>query len=87
MRVFQAGGSWQQRTLERPHTENSRGIGVLDMAEAIRNQRAHRASGELACHVLEVMHAILKSAEQSRQVLIHSRVPRPEALSAEVRLL
>jgi predicted dehydrogenase len=38
-----------------------RGIGVLDMAEAIAAGRPHRASGELALHVLEIMEAINSS--------------------------
>ena len=37
--------------------ENSRGVGVADMAYAIRDSRPHRASGELAYHVLDLMHA------------------------------
>ena len=35
----------------------SRGIGVADMAYALRCGRPHRASSELAYHVLDVMHA------------------------------
>ena len=37
---------------------NSRGIGVADMAYALRSGRPHRASGELAFHVLDIMHAV-----------------------------
>ena len=39
------------------YNENTRGIGPADMAYAIRAGRAHRASGELAYHVLEAMWA------------------------------
>ncbi|MDR1431537.1 MAG: Gfo/Idh/MocA family oxidoreductase [Propionibacteriaceae bacterium] len=35
-----------------------RGLGLLDLAESIKAGRPHRASGELALHVLEVMAAI-----------------------------
>ena len=43
---------------EHPYADgNYRIIGVADMAHAIRSGRPHRASGELAFHVLEVMEA------------------------------
>jgi predicted dehydrogenase len=44
-------------------TAVGRGIGVLDMARALRTGAAHRASGELALHVLDVMAAIASSVE------------------------
>jgi predicted dehydrogenase len=39
-----------------------RGMGVVDMVRAIRASAPHRASGELALHVLEMMAAIERSA-------------------------
>jgi predicted dehydrogenase len=39
-----------------------RGSGVIDMVRAIRGGTGHRASGELALHVLEMMTAIERSA-------------------------
>ena len=39
-----------------------RGVGVLEMARAIRAGRAPRASGELAYHVLDVLLSIEESA-------------------------
>jgi predicted dehydrogenase len=38
-----------------------RGLGVLDMARALRRGTAHRASGEIALHVLEIMEAVERS--------------------------
>ncbi len=49
-------------TLLAPAGKRSRGVGVLEMARAIRAGRAPRASGELAYHVLDVMLAISESA-------------------------
>jgi predicted dehydrogenase len=46
-------------------TSVGRGIGVLDMARALRTGAAHRASGKLALHVLEVMAAISASAQSA----------------------
>lgn len=33
-------------------------LGLAQTAEGIRNERPHRANGELAYHVLDIMHAI-----------------------------
>ena len=57
-----------------------RGIGVADVARAILTGRSHRASGALACHVLEVMHAFDQSSETGHAVEIKSRPAQPAAL-------
>jgi predicted dehydrogenase len=57
-----------------------RGIGIADMAEAIRDGRPHRASGELAYHVLEVLTGLERSAREGRHVEVESRCPRPQPL-------
>ncbi len=48
---------WTEMPLSHGYAENSRGLGVADMAYALRTGRPARASGELAYHVLDVMHA------------------------------
>jgi predicted dehydrogenase len=55
-------------------------IGLLDMAAAIRAGRKHRASGELALHVLEVLQAFERSSAERQHVTIESSCERPEAL-------
>ena len=60
------------------YTENCRGLGAAEMAYAIRNNTRHRASADLACHVLETIEAIEKSAEEERFVEITSRPVIPE---------
>lgn len=56
----------------------TRGIGVAEMAEAIREGRPHRASGELARHVLDTMLAIEASAASQSSVLVtSSATPAP----------
>jgi len=60
---------------------NYRSLGVADMAHAILSDRPHRASGELALHVLEVMEAF-ETASQSGQIVdISSRVERPAPIA------
>jgi len=71
---------WHEVPVKRPHAENSRGLGVQDMALGIQENRPHRASGELAYHVLEVMEGILTAAEERCETSIRSRPARPEAL-------
>jgi hypothetical protein len=70
---------WQEVPLT--HSPDvGRGIGVADMAYAIRSGRPHRASGELAYHVLENMEALLKASAEGRYMAIESTCARPQAL-------
>jgi predicted dehydrogenase len=51
--------------------------GVFDMAAAIAAGRPHRANGDLALHVLEIMEALERSAAEYRRMKIESRCTRP----------
>lgn len=83
VRLRPAGANdWQDVPLDRGYAENSRGLGVADLAAALRTGRAHRASGELAYHVLDVMHAIREAAEAGRRIDTESTVDRPAPLPA-----
>ncbi|GMO13217.1 MAG: Gfo/Idh/MocA family oxidoreductase [Treponemataceae bacterium] len=62
--------------------DNWRGIGVTDMAQAIAENRPHRASGELALHVLEVMTRIMESGESGNRLAITHTCERPENMYA-----
>lgn len=55
-------------------------IGLLDMAAAIRQGRPHRASGDLALHVLEVLDAFERSSLEGRHIAMESTCDRPEPL-------
>jgi predicted dehydrogenase len=57
---------------------NYRTAGLIDMAAAIRRNRMHRASGELALHVLEVLDAFERSSGEGRHICIESVVARPD---------
>jgi predicted dehydrogenase len=74
--------AWTEVPLTHPYTGNSRGLGLADMAQAIRSGRAHRASGELGMHVLEIIHAFLDSSERGEHLNVGSTFERPEALPA-----
>ena len=57
-----------------------RGIGVADMAYALRSGRPHRASGDLAYHVLDLMHAFHDASASGRHVKVKSKVKQPAPL-------
>ena len=60
------------------YTENSRGLGVWDMADCILTGRKDlRASGKLALHVLEIMEMIHVSSDNKAQVDLQTKVERP----------
>jgi predicted dehydrogenase len=60
---------------------NWRGIGITDMAEAIVEGRPHRASGEMAYHVLDVMHGIHEASASGTYYEAQSRCERPAPLA------
>jgi predicted dehydrogenase len=62
------------------YTGNSRGVGVADMAAAIRSGRPHRASGEMAFHVVDIVNAIHESSAEGRHVELQSTCERPAPL-------
>lgn len=51
---------------------NERGIGVTEMVESIRDGREHQASGKLAYHVLEAMHAFQRSSLEGKHIALES---------------
>lgn len=63
-----------------PYSDQARGIGPAEMAQAIAEGRTNRASKEMAAHVLEVLQAILSGGETGSFVDIRSRFAIPEPL-------
>ena len=59
---------------------NSRGLGLADMARAIRNGGDFRANGDVAYHVLEMMHAFIKSAESGKYYDMQSICKMPDVM-------
>ncbi len=73
-------GEWGEVPLTHGYVENSRGLGVADMAYALRSGRPHRANGEMAYHVLDVMQAVEDACSKGRHVDIKSTCESPAAL-------
>ncbi|MCL2808697.1 MAG: Gfo/Idh/MocA family oxidoreductase [Treponema sp.] len=72
--------NWSQIPLINNYTENVRGFGIVDMAQAIEENRAHRVSAQLAYHVLDIMHGIHDASKSGKYYKLKSSCPRPEAL-------
>lgn len=70
---------WEEAPTTHGYT-GARGLGVSDMAAAIRSGRAHRANGALAYHVLDVMQGTLDAAASGRRYNTEYIVERPSAL-------
>jgi predicted dehydrogenase len=65
------------------YTENSRGIGVSDMARALRGDgEPARASGEMARHVVDVMISALEAADTGKVIDLDTTMTRPAPLPA-----
>ena len=82
-----ASEDWLEIPTQGPYADgNYRIVGLADMAQAIRSGRPHRASGELAFHVLEVMEAFQTSSDAGTAVAISSRPQRPAPLPSSLRV-
>lgn len=62
------------------YSENSRGLGPSEMAEAIAEGRPNRANAKMAYHVLDVIDQIMKSAKSGAFEKVPSTCERPAAL-------
>jgi predicted dehydrogenase len=83
VRLRRAGDEdWVDMPLTHGNAEQSRGLGVADLAQAVVSGRPHRASGELALHVLEIMETIHTASDEGRHITLHSACERPAPFSA-----
>ncbi len=82
---------WEIAEVKHPYdavsfVENDRGIGLVDMAEAIAEGRPNRASGSMALHMLEVSEAILISAREQRYIKMQTGFAIPAAMPQKTAL-
>jgi predicted dehydrogenase len=73
---------WIEMPLTHGHTDGSEqwGIGVAEMAHAIRTGRPHRATGQQAYHVLDLMQGFLDASRDGQYYVVGSTFERPAAL-------
>lgn len=73
----------EELPLTHGYTENSRGIGVSDMARALRGDaEPARASGEMAAHVVDIMQSVLEAADSGSVRELETTMERPAPLPA-----
>ncbi len=85
VKMAKPGKGFEDVTLT--HREDlARGSGLADMAKAIATNRPHRASGELAFHVLDIMAAFEESSTTGRHIELKSTCERPAALPTGLAL-
>ena len=86
VRLLKAGeDEWKDVPLTHGYAENSRGLGVAGMAAALTTGRKHRASGELAFHVLDLMHAFHDASDSGKRVKVASTCEKPAAMPADLK--
>lgn len=75
---------WEDIPLTRDYGENFRGIGVADLAFAIRGNREHRAHGDMAYHVLEAMYGFHEASEQGKHYRMESTCKKPAPMPRDL---
>ena len=83
VRMQKGTGDWYEVPVTRPFAENSRGLGVWDMAGALRQGTYHRANSTLAYHVLDVMLGFTDSSRSGAFYTPESTCERPEPLNVK----
>lgn len=69
---------WREIPLTHGYTNDSRGLGLADMVQAMHSGRIHRANGEMAYHVLDVIESFMQSSREGRHITLNSTCARPE---------
>ena len=78
--------TWQEVPLVCGQSGYDRGLGVADMALALRSGLPHRASGTLAYHVLDTLQAVQDASDSRRFVEVESTCERPAPLPADLQV-
>jgi predicted dehydrogenase len=81
VQIFRAGAEdWAPVPEAGGYRGAARGYGVSDLASALTAGTAHRANGEIAYHVLDVMESLLAAADSGQAADITSSCDRPPAV-------
>lgn len=81
VQIFTAGAKdWAPAPEAGGYRGAARGYGVSDLASALTSNTAHRANGEIAYHVLDVMEALLTAADSRHSADVTSTCDRPPAV-------
>ncbi|WMJ86637.1 Gfo/Idh/MocA family protein [Anaerocolumna sp. MB42-C2] len=69
-------GEYKEMPLLFDYKENSRGLGVADMAKALQTGRDYRANYKQTCHVLEVLTSFEKSSKEGKSITLKTAYNR-----------
>ncbi|WP_329031828.1 Gfo/Idh/MocA family oxidoreductase [Streptomyces sp. NBC_01725] len=78
--LHRAGGEWERLPVAGGYRDAGRGTGLADLATALADDRPHRASAELARHVLDTMLTLLDAAREGLWLPVRGGCARPEAV-------
>jgi predicted dehydrogenase len=71
---------WKEIPLSHCYSNNSRGLGLADMAISITRKKKARASGELVFHILDIMQTIHESSDTGKSIELTTTCSRPEPM-------
>jgi predicted dehydrogenase len=80
--VWSFGKELERLKAAGPFSENSRGLGLNDMCQAIVEKRPHRANDTVALHTLDIMNSVMESSEKSQYIQLATTMERPAAMPA-----
>lgn len=83
VKVKRGTGEFAEEKILFEYTDNSRALGLADMAKAIMTGRRHRANSDQTYHVLEVMTSFDKSSKEKREIEIESTFTKAEPMNAD----
>jgi len=69
---------WEELPIPEKTSENSRGLGIIDLIESARAGREPRTSARVAVHVLEAMEAMLDAERSGASVRLATTCKRPD---------
>lgn len=73
-------GSFKEIPIAFDYSENSRGLGLADMAKALQTGRPARADYTQTLHVLEIMTAFEKSSQEGKNMKLETSYERKPAM-------
>ena len=86
VQIYRAGAEdWTSAAEAGGYRGATRGYGVSDLARALTTGTAHRANGEVAYHVLDMMESLLAAADSGHAVDVTSSCDRPPAVPLGAR--
>jgi predicted dehydrogenase len=86
VKVWRGGAeAWSEIPVTHGYDKESRSLGLADMAAAIQSGRPHRANGEMAFHVLDIVCAIHEASAQGQHIELTSTCSRPAPMPMQLR--